>query len=102
MALVNLMIVKHGKSGSRLKIIGTHVRNAESLLRKARQLASKYASYYLQNRHLADVYIYDPNKDRKGVDPSLVYWTPEELFAEEGFKGIAEVVKDAQGVDLIV
>jgi hypothetical protein len=100
MALVNLLIVKHGKSGSRSKIIGTHVLNAESLLRKARSLASKYASYYLQDQRLADVYIYDPNKDRKGVDPSLVYWKPEELFQEEGYKGIIDVVKDAQGIEL--
>jgi hypothetical protein len=91
------MIVKHGEKGARLKIINTNVYTAEDLLKKAQKLAWKFST-----DKKADVYIFDHKKDRKGVDPSLVYWTPQELYAEEGLEGIAEVVKDAQGVDLII
>ena len=97
MALVNLMIVKHSETGTRSTIIGTHVYTAEDLLKKSKKLARKFSTY-----KKADIYIFDHKKDHKGVDPSLVYWTPQELYAEEGLEGIAEVVKDAQGVDLIV
>ena len=100
MALVNLMIVKHGEKGARSTIIGTHVRTARGLLRKAEKLASKYSSKDGQKK--ADVYIFDHKKDRKEIPPNLVFWTPQELYAEEGLEGIAEVVKDAQGVDLLI
>ena len=99
MALVNLMIVKHRKKDCS-GIIGVHVKTARGLLKKAEKLASKYSTEDGQKK--ADVYIFDHKKDRKGVDPSLVYWTPEEIFNEEGYEGIAEVVKDAQGVELLV
>ena len=103
MAQVKLLVIEHGECLDVDHIIKTRVRTASGLLKKAKDLAREYVTYYLYDWHRADVYIYDPNKIKeykKGTPAECLFWTPEELYNRGTYTAIINKVKETQGVEL--
>jgi hypothetical protein len=103
MAQVKLLVIEHGECIDVDHIIKTRVRTASGLLKKAKQLARKYITYFLFDWHRADVYIYDPHKKNEydnGTPAEMLFWTPVELYNKGNYTAIINKVKDAQGVEL--
>ena len=81
-------------------IVKTKIRTTAGYMRKTRELARKYATYSpLGKKQLADVFIYDKNKNE--TSPIEKFLTHRELI-RQGHETIAEAVKKIQGVELAV
>jgi len=81
-------------------IVKTKIKTTAGFMRKTRELARKYATFSpLGKKQLADVYIYDKNKNE--ISPIEKFMTHRALI-KQGHEAIAEAVKKIQGVDLAV
>ena len=110
MAQVKLIVVEHNKHVDINYFFKTRVRTAKGLLNKARELALEYSSYYFFKWHKADVYIYDPTKEKEDYSEKNKVWYLNilDLFdlaeyeGRDGYNDLSLKVEEVQGIYLKV
>ena len=108
MAQVKLLVIEHGECGNLYYIVTTRVRTAKGLFNKAKELAHEYANYYLFEWHKADVYIYDPSKEKEDYGDKNKVWSLNvlEMFdlaeyeGRDGYDDLSLKVEEVQEVEL--